>query len=133
MDVFFYVSLFILLLSCTNHLDRSSSAIDAHKNSLDNPWTVSPPKQSNQVIEKIAFESCNHQDRDQSIWNAIREYQANLWIWTGDAVYANTSDPQKMRATYSKQLSRDEYLQFVKTKTPVIGTLVKFGKNFDEI
>jgi hypothetical protein len=43
---------------------------------------------SPQVLHKIAFGSCNRPDKNQSIWNAVAREKADVFMWTGDVVYA---------------------------------------------
>lgn len=62
---------------------------------------------------KIAFGSCNHQNRSQAMWAEIVQEQPDLWVWLGDNVYADTDDPVVMKQKYDKQHSHPEYQQFV--------------------
>ena len=39
----------------------------------------------------VAFASCNRQNIDQSFWNNIDSQKPTKFIWTGDAVYTNSS------------------------------------------
>eukprot|EP00051_Salpingoeca_urceolata_P012159 m.150932 g.150932 ORF g.150932 m.150932 type:complete len:138 (-) comp17393_c0_seq10:1212-1625(-) len=47
---------------------------------------------SDQGIERIAFGSCSNTRRVQKLWPAISNTKPQAWLWTGDAVYANTTD-----------------------------------------
>ena len=69
----------------------------------------------------IAFGSCNDQSSTQEHWAIIAKEEPDLWIWTGDAVYADTSDPEAMRETYNRLFHNRSYRHFRET-TPVIGT-----------
>ena len=74
----------------------------------------------NQEVNSIAFGSCNHQNKAQPLWPSIASNHPGLWIWTGDIVYADTTDEKVLRQTYEKQLSNTSYRKFLKS-TPVIG------------
>jgi len=63
---------------------------------------------------KLAFGSCNHGHLAQPMWSVIESHQPDLFLWTGDVVYADTTDVDKMRAKYQQQLDRPEYIQFTK-------------------
>ncbi|GLD93171.1 hypothetical protein PINS_up001763 [Pythium insidiosum] len=40
-------------------------------------------------LERLAFGSCNHQERDQPLWSTITARDPQLWIWMGDAIYGD--------------------------------------------
>lgn len=63
---------------------------------------------------KIAFGSCNRQNRPQDYWGQIEAQKPQRWIWLGDNIYADTEDMNKMQADYAKQLSDPYYEQFRK-------------------
>jgi hypothetical protein len=43
---------------------------------------------SEALLTKVAFGSCNKQDREQPLWQVIsNRVQPALWLWAGDAVY----------------------------------------------
>ena len=54
------------------------------------------------------------------MWSVIESHQPDLFIWTGDVVYADTTSVEKMRAKYQQQLDRPEYRHFTDS-VPVIG------------
>lgn len=87
---------------------------------IHNPFTQAPPQQSSQVLTTIAFGSCNRQNLAQDHWDAILKSQAELWIWAGDNVYADTEDPRKLAKVYETQLAHPEYQRFLK-QLPIIG------------
>ncbi|KAH8062779.1 hypothetical protein JL721_8687 [Aureococcus anophagefferens] len=60
------------------------------------------------LLERAAFGSCNKQDKPQPLWPVIGAADPQLWLWTGDAVYAHGSaapsravDRQRRNANYS--------------------------------
>ena len=69
----------------------------------------------------LAFGSCNHGHLPQPMWSVIESHDPDLFLWTGDVVYADTTDPVRMKQKYRQQLERPEYQQFT-SKIPVIGT-----------
>jgi len=44
----------------------------------------------NDSITRIAFGSCNHQERRQDIWPSIVRKKPDAWVWLGDVIYADT-------------------------------------------
>jgi len=69
----------------------------------------------------MVFASCNHQDMKQPLWRPIIETQADVFIWGGDNIYADTDDMTKMEAEYQKIKTRPEYVELA-SKTEIIGT-----------
>lgn len=43
----------------------------------------------NQVLTRIAFGSCAHQEREQPIWAAVQAYKPELFLFAGDNVYGD--------------------------------------------
>ncbi len=78
------------------------------------------PLAFNERIDRITFGSCNDQDKAQPLWTEIEKMDANLWIWLGDNIYADTDNPAQLEAMYNKQLANDSYSKFV-SQVPVIG------------
>lgn len=68
-----------------------------------------------QVISRIAFGSCNSQDKPQPLWSSIQEEDPDLWIWTGDNIYADTLEADVFREKYERQLSNPDYSKFIKS------------------
>ena len=68
----------------------------------------------------IAFGSCNHTHLPQPMWSHIQWHQPDLFLWLGDAVYADTDDPVEMRRQYQTQYAHPEY-QKVRKNMPVLG------------
>ncbi len=50
----------------------------------------------------ISFGSCNKQDKPQDYWNKIASKPADLWLWLGDNVYADTENMDEMKADYDR-------------------------------
>ena len=81
-------------------------------------------------LSRIAFGSCANEKRPQPIWDAIQRLQPQLFIFTGDNVYADTADPAKLRESYEK-LSQLPGFATLRAATPIIGTWDDhdYGKN----
>lgn len=67
------------------------------------------PIQFSQILNTIAFGSCNDQNKDQSMWEAIVQNRPDLWIWLGDNIYADTENMKEMAAMYRKVLREPNY------------------------
>lgn len=71
-------------------------------------------------VTRIAFGSCNHQSLPQEMWENILVHRPDIWVWLGDNVYGDTQDMEKLKRIYNKQLSKPNYVTFLKY-VPVIG------------
>ncbi|MFM7194167.1 MAG: alkaline phosphatase D family protein [Bacteroidota bacterium] len=70
----------------------------------------------------IAFGSCSRQDlTDKQMWKEVIATTPDVWVWTGDNIYADTRDMAVMRQMYEKQKSHPDYQELLKTAT-VYGT-----------
>lgn len=81
-------------------------------------------------IDTIAFGSCNRQWYPQDHWETVRETDADLWIWLGDNVYADTEDIGVMRSKYRMLYTNATYKAF-RESVDIIGTWDDhdYGKN----
>jgi len=84
----------------------------------------------------IALGSCAEQNKTQSVWNAISKKNPDLFIFMGDNVYIDSSNPEDMSTAYSMLSNNANFSKFRKS-TPVIGTwddhdygITDGGKNF---
>ena len=84
--------------------------------------TLSANEKLAQTIDTIAFGSCNSQNKPQPLWPVIKQEHPDIWIWTGDNVYADTQDPELFRRAYERQLSNLDYVDFIKSVPHVTGT-----------
>lgn len=71
-------------------------------------------------LSSIAFGSCNHSHLPQPMWSVIDSHQPDLFIWTGDVVYADTTSATEMKRKYQQQLSTPAYKDF-RQKYPIVG------------
>ena len=62
---------------------------------------VPAPKPEGQFA--IAFGSCNRHTAKNNLWDDVLASNPNVWIWGGDIVYADTSDPAEIDAMYRVQ------------------------------
>lgn len=72
-------------------------------------------------VKRFVFGSCNKQYLPQPLWKNIIADSPDLFLWTGDVVYADTEDMGKLSQIYASQLRQAEYSAFLKTRVPVIG------------
>ncbi|QTY26611.1 alkaline phosphatase D family protein [Flavobacterium sp. CS20] len=63
----------------------------------------------------VAFGSCNRQDLEQPLWNAMAKQKPDIFIWGGDNIYADTKDMAKMAKDYQTQLNNPDYKNFIET------------------
>lgn len=114
------VSIPLLLISCSGGEGQTAdSPSDSYYESLT---SQSDLLVTNQIIDVIAFGSCNSERKDQPLWPIITQDSPDLWIWTGDNVYADTEDPVKFRETYDLQMSNVDYASFVESVPFITGT-----------
>ena len=69
----------------------------------------------------IAFGACLHENKPQPIWDAVIATEPDLFIFTGDNIYADTQDMDVMRAKYAKLAAQPGYQKLLKT-CPVLAT-----------
>lgn len=74
-----------------------------------------------QTLTKIAFGSCNNQQKDMKIFYKIAEEQPQLFMFLGDNIYGDTEDMQVLQAKYDTLASRLPYQKLLQV-APVIAT-----------
>jgi len=81
-------------------------------------------------LSRIAFGSCANENRPQPVWEAIRKLNPQLFIFTGDNVYADTADPVKLAGSYERFAAIPDFAK-LRESCPVIGTWDDhdYGKN----
>ncbi len=60
-------------------------------------------------ITRIAFGSCNSTAFAQPIWSAVLQAKPDVWIWTGDSIYADTLNIHRFHRLYAKQRAKPLY------------------------
>ena len=71
-------------------------------------------------LERVAFGSCSQVELEQPLWPLIVAWDPDLWIWTGEIVYADTAVEARMRALYEAQKAHPGYGTLLE-HCPVIG------------
>lgn len=71
-------------------------------------------------ITRIAFGSCNRQNRPQPLWQPIVSDNPDLWIWMGDNIYGDSPNLDTLRAKYAMQNQVSDY-QKLKRNSKIIG------------
>lgn len=91
---------------------------------------AAPTAAATEPLSRIAFGSCANEHRPQPIWDTINALKPQLFIFTGDNVYADSADPEKIRASYAKLAAVPGFAS-LRAGTPVIGTWDDhdYGKN----
>jgi alkaline phosphatase D len=85
---------------------------------------------SGELVASIAFGSCNKQDQSQVLWDDVVKNEPDMWIWLGDNIYGDTSDPGIMKGKYDRQKSNTDY-QNLLSNTQIYGVWDDhdYGKN----
>lgn len=72
-----------------------------------------------QVLTRIAFGSCLHQDKPQPIWDAILASEPELFIFLGDNIYGDSDDPAVLAAKYA-QLAAQPGFQRLRERADIL-------------
>ncbi len=83
-------------------------------------WATGSTADAQKNLNVLAFGSCNHSHLAQPHWANIESHQPDLFLWTGDVVYADTTDAAEMRRKYQLQLNVPEYRRF-QSIVPIVG------------
>jgi alkaline phosphatase D len=59
--------------------------------------SIQKSETSSPGLQKIAFGSCASQEKDQPIWQNVINKSPDLFIFTGDNIYADTEDTIVMK------------------------------------
>jgi alkaline phosphatase D len=85
--------------------------------------SCSPPIQkaqtSSKVLQRIAFGSCASQEKPQPIWENVSNKSPDLFLFTGDNIYADTEDTMVMKNKYAKLAAKPGYQQLL-SKTKIL-------------
>ena len=109
------VSFSLLITSC---ISPSTSQEDRHLRLMMD--TNSARLDTNQTLERLAFGSCNDQQKAAAPWKTIAEQKPQLWIWLGDTVYGEKPSALSLQMAYKQQLELPAYQTF-KENTAIIG------------
>ena len=67
------------------------------------------------LLTRVAFGSCLHQDDPQPVWDAISEAQPDLFLLIGDSIYLDTTNAVEKAEAYERQRSNPGFREFLKT------------------
>ncbi|KAJ7377359.1 hypothetical protein OS493_029718 [Desmophyllum pertusum] len=82
------------------------------------------------TVSRIAFGSCSFPKKPQPLWKHISDQQPDLWVWLGDAVYADTklapllwtpSPLGEMAEKFNTLKYSLEYKDFMRSGVKVLG------------
>ncbi len=82
--------------------------------------TLTAQVSGTQPLTRIAFGSCNRENKPQPMWEYIVQNKPQLWIWLGDNVYGDTHQMDVLKQKYDRQKNNLAY-QKLTASTPVIG------------
>ncbi|MCX7700967.1 MAG: hypothetical protein N2039_08825, partial [Gemmataceae bacterium] len=71
-------------------------------------------------ISRVAFGSCVHQDKPQSIWDRIVEAKPDVFLLIGDAIYADIPRDTVMAEAWAK-LGAQPGFRKLRELCPVLG------------
>ena len=89
--------------------------------------TSTPTPTHSQAINRIFFASCNRQNQPQKFWSFLKVLQPDVFVWMGDAVYAQDNTLAKLKLAYETFLQNNYWIQFVKN-IKIIGTWDDHGE-----
>lgn len=72
------------------------------------------PAFSQETITRIACGSCYKPKRDKGIWKVIGADKPQAFLFMGDNVYADTTDPAEMSQSYEELTTHPDYAVFSK-------------------
>ncbi|MFO0941894.1 MAG: alkaline phosphatase D family protein [Pirellulales bacterium] len=81
----------------------------------------SPAPQSNSLITRIAFGSCQTQDEPLPILETVVQWNPQLFVYLGDNIYGDTNDMKVLEAKYAKMNAKPEF-QKLRANVPTIAT-----------
>jgi len=105
--------------SATTPPSPSTAASHSSSSSSSSPPVVS--LSASTPLTRMIFGSCNHQDRAQPFWPIIAQRRPELFVWTGDVIYADSavfevirrpSPLSIMAQRYAKQKNHEGYTRF---------------------
>ena len=79
------------------------------------------PIKTDQLVSRIAFGSCGHQDKPHPILTTAVGKEPDLFIYLGDNIYGDTKDMKVLQAKYDKLGAKPEF-QKLRASTMVLST-----------
>jgi len=77
------------------------------------------PALAQEPVTRIACGSCYKPERDNGIWKTIAQEKPQAFLFMGDNIYADTSDPKVMKEKYRQLNEQPDYAAFSK-QVPII-------------
>jgi len=77
--------------------------------------SIQKSETSSPRLQRIAFGSCASQEKDQPIWQNVVNKSPDLFIFTGDNIYADTEDTIVMKNKYAKLAAKPGYQKLLGT------------------
>lgn len=77
--------------------------------------SIQKAQTSSKILQRIAFGSCASQEKPQPIWENIINKSPDLFLFTGDNIYADTEDTMVMKNKYAKLASMPGYQKLLGT------------------
>lgn len=74
-----------------------------------------------EALTRIAFGSCNSQNKPQDIWYTIIKQEPDLFVFLGDNIYGDTEDMDVLKKKYDQLLAKPGYIE-LKKNTTVLAT-----------
>ena len=75
---------------------------------------------SEEPLQRLAFGSCNKDDKPQPVWKGILAAKPDLWVWLGDIVYARAGDLRDLEQRYHSLKEHADY-KALRAQTRVLG------------
>lgn len=129
--IFSCASKVVSTTGATNEATEAKAANPTEANKAPKPKYVHTPLSSNDLLprgldfanapETIAFGSCANQDAPQPIWDVIAKSSPDLFLFTGDNVYASRPETKPISAQYKKLNEIKEFRSF-REKIPFLVT-----------
>ena len=82
---------------------------------------LSPFAHATDAVSKIAFGSCLDQNYHQFIWDSISSLNPNMFVFMGDNIYADTTNPNELIQKYQILGTQPKFNHF-KKHTPIYAT-----------
>jgi len=71
---------------------------------------------------RIAFGSCMHQNREQTIWKHVVSYNPDVFVFLGDNIYGDTEDMAVMREKYAKLSAKEGFSKLRQSNAKLLAT-----------
>ena len=72
-------------------------------------------------VSRIAFGACARESEPQQVWNTIASLKPDLFLFTGDNIYADTTDPKVFKEKYALLAGKPGFKEFRRT-VPMLAT-----------